>query len=61
MMLVMGLLLASYFGLAMVALLSIAGPLLAGRWLADREEEPDPEQAALEAYALMLLAGKDLP
>ncbi|PRP93815.1 hypothetical protein ENSA5_42180 [Enhygromyxa salina] len=47
--------------LALVTLLSIAGPLLVGRWLAERDEErdeePDAETRAVEAHALLILAG----
>lgn len=44
-------------GIALVLVLAVAGPLLVGRWLADRDDEPDPEILAIEAHALMLLAG----
>ena len=44
-------------GIALVMVLAVAGPLLVGRWLAERDDSPDPEVAAIEAHALMLLAG----
>ena len=50
-------LLVSYLALALVAALSVLGPLMVGRWLADRDEDPDPETRAIEAHALLLLAG----
>jgi hypothetical protein len=49
--------LVGYLGLTLVMLLSMAGPLLIGRWLADREPDPDPELEAIEAHALVLLSG----
>ncbi|PRQ09934.1 hypothetical protein [Enhygromyxa salina] len=55
----MGILLIGCLSLAMLVLFSAAAPLLAGRWLADRddrEDEYDPEVAAIEAHALILLA-----
>lgn len=50
--------LLSYLGFALVVVLAIAGPLIAGRWLADRDHEPDPEVLEIEAHALLLLAGR---
>lgn len=55
----MGVMLVSCLGLALLVLLSAAAPLLAGRWLADRDDDEDqfdPEVAAIEAHALILLA-----
>jgi hypothetical protein len=54
-----GIMLVSCLSLALFVLFSAAAPLLAGRWLADRddhEDEFDPEIAAIEAHALILLA-----
>ena len=50
-------LLVSYFAVAIVVVVAVAGPLIAGRWLAERDDEPDPELRAIEAHALLLLAG----
>ncbi|KIG13386.1 hypothetical protein DB30_08153 [Enhygromyxa salina] len=55
----MGILLVGCLSLSLLVLFSAAAPLLAGRWLADRddrEEDFDPEVAAIEAHALILLA-----
>ena len=52
--------LVSCVSLALFVLLSAAAPLMAGRWLADRDDDEDdfdPEVAAIEAHALILLAG----
>ena len=51
------LILDTYLGFALVAALPVVGPLLIGRWLADRGESPDPEVREIEAHALLLLAG----
>jgi hypothetical protein len=45
--------------LALFVLVSAGAPLVAGRWLADRDDREDafdPEVAAIEAHALILLA-----
>lgn len=53
------LVLVGYLGLTMVLVLSMAGPLIIGRWIAGHEDDPDPELEAIEAHALMLLAGEE--
>jgi hypothetical protein len=51
-------LLLAYFGLALIVLLAVVGPLVVGRLLADHEGAIDSaERREIEAHALMLLAG----
>jgi hypothetical protein len=55
-----GIMIVGCLSLALFVLLTAGAPLLAGRWLADREERDDqfdPEIAAVEAHALILLGG----
>ena len=49
--------LGTYLGFALLVALPVVGPLLLGRWLADRGEPPDPELLEIETHALLLLAG----